>query len=360
MHIAYIINSVEGGGAALPVPDIAGVMRDAGHRVTILALTRRDGRALPALEKAGLTVHVREGGKKDHWRGYRWLDRQIQTLKPDLLWTSLTRATLLGQIVGARRKVPVVSWQHNARVKPANIFLLRLLRQNSMLWIADSQSVSRLAQDVLRIDDRNLMTWPIFRADSSIPVSRPWQEGDVVQIGSLGRLHPQKNYDVLCAAIQQLLQRPGLPPFRVTIAGEGDERPKLEALIKRDGLPITLAGYLAAPQSLLAGLHLYTQPSKGEGLCIAAHEAMLSGLPIIASSTGELPHTITPQFGRIVPPDDATALADALESFLRQPHNFTVMGQLARARVLEKFNADRFACQGRAILKRIETSLPQY
>ena len=65
-RIAYVINSLEGGGAALPVPAILAVLRGAGAQVRVLALTRRDGRALPAMEAAGLDVAVREGGETDH------------------------------------------------------------------------------------------------------------------------------------------------------------------------------------------------------------------------------------------------------------------------------------------------------
>ena len=58
MRIAYVINSVEGGGAALPVPAVARVLQGCGAEVEIYALTRRDGRAIAAMEGAGLHVHA--------------------------------------------------------------------------------------------------------------------------------------------------------------------------------------------------------------------------------------------------------------------------------------------------------------
>lgn len=65
-RVAYVINSLEGGGAALPVPAILDVLRGAGAQVRVLALTRRDGRALPAMQAAGLDVLIRDGGERDH------------------------------------------------------------------------------------------------------------------------------------------------------------------------------------------------------------------------------------------------------------------------------------------------------
>lgn len=95
MKIAYIINSVESGGAALPVPAITKVMRDAGHHVEVFALTRRNGLAIEPLENAGLTLHIRPGTRKDHLPALRWLHKQMRAYKPDVIWTSLSRATLL-------------------------------------------------------------------------------------------------------------------------------------------------------------------------------------------------------------------------------------------------------------------------
>ncbi|GAJ28551.1 glycosyltransferase [Acidomonas methanolica] len=352
MRGAYIINSVEGGGAALPVPDVTRVMREAGHEVTVLALTRRDGKAVAPMEAAGLEVRVRAGGRTDHLAALRWLDAEIARLRPTHLWTSLSRATLLGQIVGARRGVPVISWQHSARLKPANARLLRLFRNRSQLWIADSASVAAQTRATLGIAPDRLAIWPIFRADPAFPTALPWRSGEPVRIGSLGRLHPVKNYDVLCAAVALLRQRSDLPPFSVVIGGEGEERARLEGLIARDGLPVTLAGYVADPAAFLTGLHLYTQPSRWEGFCLAAHEAMLAGLPIVASEAGEIARTVTPAFGRIVPPGDARALADALAGLLRAPDQLAAKGRTARARVLDLFNAENFEAQGRAILAR--------
>ena len=60
MRILYLINSVEGGGAALPVPRIIQALVTHGARVTVAALARRDGRALRAFDQADLPVRSEE------------------------------------------------------------------------------------------------------------------------------------------------------------------------------------------------------------------------------------------------------------------------------------------------------------
>jgi len=360
MRIAYVINSVEGGGAAFPAPAVARLLRDHGATVAVFALTRRDGRALPAMTAAGLEVHVRAGGEKDHLAAMLWLNRSLEAWRPDLIWTSLTRATLLGQLVGQLRKLPVVSWQHAAFLKPANRLLLRARRDASALWIADSQCVAALTAERLAVPPERLAVWPLFAADRAAPRARPWRPGEPVRLGSLGRLHPVKGYDVLLAALARLQAdgfRPAAP-FEVTIAGEGAERAALQAAIAAHGLDnVRLPGFADRPREFLAGQHLYLQPSRSEGLCIAVHEAMQAGLPIVASAVGEIPYSVEEGvMGHVVPPRDPAALAWAIAALLARPERLAAMGEAARAQVLDGFGEAAFARAGAAVMERLPLS----
>ncbi|WP_454883772.1 glycosyltransferase [Sphingomonas oryzagri] len=354
MRIAYVINSVEGGGAALPVPAIAEVLRAGGADIRIYALTRRDGRAIAPMEAAGLEVVVRDGGEGDHLAALGWLDRNMAQDRPTHIWTSLTRATLLGQLVGMRRRIPVVSWQHAAYLKPANRRLLRLLQPLSRLWVGDSDAVTKLTAERLRVPPPRLVQWPIFRADPSAPLARAWNSGEPVRIGSLGRLHPVKGYDVLIDALTLLpasLARP-----RIVIAGEGAERIHLQKRADAAGVEVDFAGYSTSPRDFLAGLHLYVQPSRSEGLCVAVHEAMQAGLPVIASAVGQLPYSIVNgRNGFTVPPGDPMALAAALADLLARADLLATLGAQARADVLDRFSPERFRDAGFAIVERMRS-----
>jgi glycosyltransferase involved in cell wall biosynthesis len=353
MKIAYVINSLEGGGAALPVPQIVGALRQCGASLRIFALTRRDGRALAPMLAAGLDVTVREGGQKDHGAALRWLDRAMADDRPDLIWTSLTRATLLGQAVGVRRRVPVVSWQHAAFLRAANRRMLRATQRLTSLWVCDSESVSAFAVRTLGISTSRVITWPIFSGDPAAPVARAWQPGEPVRIASLGRLHRVKGYDVLIAALARISR--DVPLFEVAIAGEGDEREALQAALDRAGLDnVRLIGFVKNSRTFLAGQHLYVQPSRSEGFCVAAHEAMQSGLPVVGSAVGEMARSIvTGTTGYLVPPGDEAALGAAIEACLARPEALHAVGLAARTRLFEGFSAERFQLAGEAIYRRL-------
>jgi glycosyltransferase involved in cell wall biosynthesis len=353
MRIAYVINSVEGGGAALPVPAIAEALRACGAEIKLFALTGRDRRALPAMAAAGLEPMVREGGERDHLSALAWLGRAVRQYRPDVLWTSLTRATLLGQLVGAQQRIPVVSWQHAAFLKPANRRLLRATRRLSGLWLGDSAAVSAFTAAQLGVPDGKLSTWPLFAADPAAPRAAAWQRGQAVRIGSLGRLHPVKGYDVLIAALARLGE--STATFEVTIGGEGSDRARLQAAIDHARLGnVRLAGFVSDPRQWLAAQHLYVQPSRSEGFCIAAHEAMQAGLPVIASNVGEMANSILPGVtGALVPPGDPGALAAALTRVLARPAGLQALGAASRERLFEQFSRDRFQEAACAIYRRV-------
>lgn len=358
MRIAYFINSMEGGGAQSPLPRIVSTLRKAGAEVGVFALSRRNGLAIERLREGGIEPVVRGGSDGDHPAALRWMENRAKDWKADVVWTSLTRATLLGQIAGRRLGLPVVSWQHNAFLKPWNERLLRWRARASDIWIADSAQVAVLTRQRLNVPDERLITWPIFAADPAAPQAQPWLAGETLRIGSLGRLHPAKGYDLLIEALRILRRSCRLPeiPFEISIGGEGPDEGELKRKAREAGVDnVEFVGFVSDPAQFLARQHLYLQPSRREGFCIAAHEAMQAGLPVLAAQTGEMPHTIdSDEIGRTFPVGDVEALADVLESLLDRPHSLSGMGSKARGRVLEKFSERKFDAIGAEIVERLE------
>lgn len=359
--LAYIINSLEGGGAQSPVPDILSVLQANGFDVQFYALTRRNGKAIKAIEASGFSPIIRPGGEKDHLAAVKWLMDELGKWPADIIWTSLSRATLLGQIVGQRLGLPVVSWQHNAFLKPWNERLLRWRAQASALWVADSHLVAQLTHERLGIAKDNLLTWSIFSADESAPTAAPWQKGETLRIGSLGRYHRAKGFDILIEALNILRKKDNTPhiDYRIILAGEGQDRHDLQKALDTYNIDnVDLAGFHSHPEEFLSGLHLYVQPSRREGFCIAAHEAMLAGLPVIVADTGEMANSVRlSKAGSVVAIESAEELAAALDDMLAKPQQLHIKGQAARAGILEHYSAEKFAATGADIAERVKQLL---
>jgi glycosyltransferase involved in cell wall biosynthesis len=357
MKIAYITASLEGGGCQMPIPAVTRVLRNTGAHVEVFALARRDGRALPAMLEDGLNVHIREGGDFDHIKAYHWLDEKMEEFKPTLIWTSIARASIIGLLLGKKYNIPVVCWQHNVMLKFSRIILFYLLRKRSAMWIGDSDKVSQITAKRFNVPAEKMATWSLFSVNPNAPQAQPWLNGQILRIGSLGRLHPNKAYDILIDALALLKERRFIAPvaFEILIAGDGGDLNKLILKAQLAGVAdqIHFVGFSNQPHEFLASLNLYLQPSRAEGFCIAMHEAMQAGLPVIASTVGQMPYTVEAESGWLVAPGDVSALADALADALSHPEKLAAMGQAAKARVYPRYSAEAFKDAGEGILQRL-------
>ncbi len=196
--------------------------------------------------------------------------------------------------------------------------------------------------------------WPLFSADPHAPKSQRPAAGDVFQIGSLGRLHAHKGYDVLIRALAKLKhEAPALcETFHVTIGGDGPDRQDFELAAQALGVTnLTFADYQTDTKPFLAGLHGYVQPSRVEGLCIAAHEAMQAGLPMIVSETGEMPRSVQRAgAGFVVEPANVSDLAAAIRTLVSNRALAADMGSAGRDFVNDAYSAAGFRSAGLAIM----------
>ncbi|NKF22814.1 glycosyltransferase [Solimonas marina] len=364
MQIHYLINGLNGGGAAFPIPDLVAHMRGRGHQVRVLALQPQDRRSCAWLDRAGIEWQVLGRRDRDWFGAARALHAELDRDRPDLIWTSLTGATVYGQVMGATQRIPVVSWQHNAFLRPGNRRLLQLTRSLTDFWVADSQSVVDFSVRTLGLEPSRVMRWPIFRARDDAKQARTWTAGTSLRIGSLGRLHPNKRYDQLIEAVAAFSARAPALAARVefVVGGSGEEFQRLTAQVRARGLEgrVNFVGFVDDTEAFLAGLDGYIQTSHHEGMCIAAHEAMQAGLPVICTAVGELQYSVEPgRSGWLVPIDDVDATATAIAALAANPQAAAQMGRYGRERLLERFGAAAFRRAGDAVLSRAEALVAQ-
>ncbi|NVN36039.1 glycosyltransferase family 4 protein [Komagataeibacter swingsii] len=358
MRILYLINSLNGGGAERPLPAVIGMMRACGHTVRVVALARKAGNAVAWLEAAGIDYHIVDDHDPARFASLRQVLRYVRANPPDLLWTSLTRATLYGQAIGRMLRIPVVSWQHSAFLKPANRFMLRRTRYQSAFWVADSEYVARVTRSQLGLPPDRICTWPLFMAGADVPPATPWGgQGDAVfHVGSLGRLEPEKNMQLLVRAMGVI--RATRPDARIhlSLCGSGSQMMALQALAAREAPDaINFEGFQPDPLEFCRRLHVYVQPSHFEGLCIAVHEAMQVGLPVIATPVGAIPDIIRDGGNGflLAPPTPETLAAQILHLYAR-PDLCMQIGRAARRDILHRYGADVVRAMATAVIRRAE------
>jgi glycosyltransferase involved in cell wall biosynthesis len=135
---------------------------------------------------------------------------------------------------------------------------------------------------------------------------------------AVGTREPRKGLDVLLMAYRLLLaDQIEVPPL--VIAGGSGWGPALDTAKLNNGQVITL-GYVDRPQlrGLVAGATLLAFPSLYEGFGLPPLEAMASGTPVVASDIPAV-REVVGSHARLVPPQDAAALATALQDLLAHP-----------------------------------------
>ena len=164
-----------------------------------------------------------------------------------------------------------------------------------------------------------------------------WREAP--RASFLGRLAPEKGLDLLIDAWPAV--REVFPNARLTIVGEGPERPALEARVERLGLndSVELPGSSDDPNAVLRTSDLFVLPSREEGMSIALLEAMALGVPLVATSIAGNRRVIQPfKHGRLVVPEDSVALAQGIIDQWTTFDRAFQMSREARRRIQNEFS----------------------
>ncbi len=156
----------------------------------------------------------------------------------------------------------------------------------------------------------------------------------------IAALTPEKGVDVLIDAVPLLMAR--FPALRVVVLGEGPERASLEARIDAAGCAevITLVGHVDNPELQLVGATLAVQPSRSEGFGSSVLDALVRGVPVVASDTGGLRDAVRGGGGVLVPSDDPEALAGAMAFLIDNPAERRRLGEAGRV-AARQFTVDR-------------------
>jgi len=239
----------------------------------------------------------------------------------------------------------------------ANWTLRRLLRRADYVTACSGQTLDDARQFVGA--DIGAKSRPVYNGidlaefDTDAP---PYAHPRPFILG-IGRVVPQKGFDILLDAYAELLGRlPDAPDL--VLAGDGPERGALEAQADASGLGarVCFMGRADRPMavSLFKGCLAFVLPSRQEPQGIVSLEAMACARPVVAANVGGVPEIVLDgETGLLFPGGDAGALAEALHSLLSDPSRAAALGQAGRARAEHYFTWGRIADEYFEIYRRV-------
>lgn len=172
---------------------------------------------------------------------------------------------------------------------------------------------------------------PAFETKQTLGAESAWPI-----VGCIGRLSEQKAQHYLVEAVALLTQK--YPHIKLLLVGEGGLRCFLEKQIQDLGLSsnVCLLGERDDIADLLNVFDVYAMSSRWEGVGRALTEAMHLGLPVVATSVDGVTELISDEkTGLLVPPENARALAAAIDRLAADRELSNRLGSSARRRVKE-------------------------
>jgi glycosyltransferase involved in cell wall biosynthesis len=171
----------------------------------------------------------------------------------------------------------------------------------------------------------------------------------------VGRLVQRKGVDVLLRALAASQRA---RTARLLVVGDGPERGNLEQIAKETGVAaqVQFLGEHADVAPFQTCADAFVFPSRLEGLPNALLEAMASGLPSIATRIGGCLDVMTEQSGLLVPSDDVSALAAAIDTVVADAGRRAELAAAGRQRVLDRFAFSITAAQLQQIYRQAVAS----
>ncbi len=354
-RVSLLWGSLLGGGIEHVMITLAEEFLNRGIETDIILLKRK-GELLGTLPTDARIFNLRADGL---FESVPALSGYLRDRRPSVLLSAapyLNRVALFAR-VRARVSTPIVISEHNVSpIAGSNSCLpdwalMQLTRQTYSLadrMIAASEAIAEGASRSLEIRRKefdiiyNPVVGPKTFELAEQFVDHSWfaDERPPVVLGT-GRLVEEKGFSTLLRAFAQVRKT---RRARLVILGEGEERPVLEQQAERLGVSdhVWMPGFVSNPMKYMADAEAFVLSSKSEGLGNVLVEAMACGTPVVSTDCPGGPSEVLQggKHGRLVPVEDPTALAMAIEEALNgqvPPAPRSALDRFRRGTVAEQY-----------------------
>ena len=340
------------------------VQLTAHHRlqgVDVVVLALFDHPSDNKLSDGGKTIEVlglREQKRAVDFLGYRVLAERIRQINPDIVQANagdtLKYAALSKRLFGWKGKLVfrnankmgdfVDSWPkrvYNQQLVNA-VDLVASVSENCRLDFLETFSYPAKQTKTLTIGTPVVEVLPLSRRNevrSDLGINE-----DAPLLVNVGSFVPEKNHLGLIDIFARVVSE--LPLATLVLVGDGRLRPEIEAAVAAAGLGdrVTLTGFRQDAVDVVGAADLMLMPSHIEGMPGVILEAMMRGVPVVASAVGGIPEVVKDgQNGRVLPPGDTDGFVRATTELIGDDSRRKAFGVEARKFVLDSKSIARIS-----------------
>ncbi len=321
---------------------------------------------LPDLLRAEGWV-LREIGVTSHILSPWWhaaAARIAREFRPDIVHGAVIEGVALANGIGLRMPgVPVISEETSDPVNRSwrGNFLMRGICVRSDVVIGVSPKVACYLRDAAKIPQRkikiinNAVLPPPSVKECEIAALRAAHgiNADDRIIGSVGRVdNNHKRFSDLIRALVALRSR--FPKVKLLIVGDGPDLEMLRALAVELGVAeaIIFTGYQGEARRFYPLMDVFALVSEHEAFGLVLVEAMLAGIPVVATEVGGMPFVLGGgSAGRLVPVRSPHVIAQVISELLANEEQRVSLGALGKSHAELEFSADRYCNEIDALYK---------
>lgn len=348
-RIAHLIESDGPGGAERLVVELAIEFRNRGMPGVVFVPEHGEGWIARALDHTGIQLATIDLAQRGSVACVRSLATAFRRLNITIAHSHEFTMAVYGAAASRLAGIPHVITMHGGRYFTGRVHrrvAMRYAVMSSGGAIAVSHQLAATLCRELLLPQRwvdvipNGVRTPVgspgaLRAECGLaPADR--------LVVAIGNLYPVKGHRFLIDALARL---PRSLSVHIAIAGRGSEEAALVSHARALGIEerVHLLGLRSDIAAILSSADAFVHPSLAEGTPVAVLEAMTLGLPIIASSVGEIPQLLANGAGLLVAPTDTAAIAAALSNVLTHSDRAREMGARAALRAASEYSLKRMA-----------------
>ena len=293
------------------------------------------------------------------------LHRIVKRHAIDLIHANSLSVALLGGIVARLNQIPILMHKRYATSYGILDRLCeKLLHRVILVSEATRWDFAPAAKQTLIYNGVNLNAFQASREEVETLRTELFSDdlNAAVLVGVVTRITPEKGIHVLVSAMQALKGKTdvkllivGGPYFQKDVDYMDALKQEVAALGIEDSVIFT--GFLSDTRIVTSLLDIVLVPSIIPEACPRTIiEAMAVGKPVIATPLGGSKELVTPETGILVPPEDASAFADAIATLAADQERLAAMGNAARNRAVQLFSSEKNTALTEAVYTELLTA----